>query len=79
MNRHPPTSGDPHISLLASVALVERLMPGRAVALIASAWEVPPSTIKQTDCLRVTAWVQLGVPRQALVAAVQRAQLDALK
>ena len=79
MNRHPPTSVDPQISLLASVTLVERLMPGRAVALIASAWEVPPSTIKQADCLRVSCWVKLGVPRRALVSAIQRAQLDALR
>lgn len=64
---------------VASVSTVERLIPGQSVRLIAAAWEVPPTSIKQTDGLRVSAWVSLGVNRLRLVAAVRSAQLDALR
>lgn len=62
-----------------SVAMVERLMPGRAAAMIAKAWEVEPAEIKATDRLRLKYWVIAGVPRQRLISAIQRAQLDALR
>lgn len=64
---------------IATVKMVEKLIPGQAVRLIAAAWEVPPASIKQADGLRVSAWISLGVNRSRLVAAVRSAQLDALR